>query len=89
MRLLEHNSLGELSLTKDLIGDDEIPPYAVLSHTWEDGQEVTFNDYISGEGKEKAGYEKIHFCGQQAQRDNLQKFWVDTICINKSDHVEL
>ena len=33
MRLLERNSAGELSLTKDFVGDN-IPEYAILSHTW-------------------------------------------------------
>ena len=34
MRLLECNSAGQLSLTKDLVGGD-IPKYAIHSHTWE------------------------------------------------------
>lgn len=63
MRLLECNS-GEFSLTKDLIGDDKIPSYAILSHTWKEGQEVTFNDLMGGTGKSKAGYNKIQFYGQ-------------------------
>jgi len=88
MRLLECNSGGKFSLTKDLIGDDEIPSYAILSHTWE-GQEVTFNDLMYGTGKSKAGYGKIQFCGQQTERDGLRYFWVDTCCIDKSNHVEL
>lgn len=25
-------------LTKDFRGDDTIPPYVILSHTWEDGE---------------------------------------------------
>jgi hypothetical protein len=34
-----------------------IPPYAILSHTWgEDG--VSFQKMQSGDGKSKAGYEK-------------------------------
>jgi len=37
----------------------------------------------------KAGYEKIQFCGEQARRDGLQYFWVDTCCINKSSSAEL
>ena len=51
-------------MTKDFVGDDEIPPYAILSHTWKEGQEVTFSDLINGTGKSKAGYDKIRFCGQ-------------------------
>jgi hypothetical protein len=75
-------------LTEDLAGD-EIPPYAILSHTWEDDQEVTFNDMKNGTGQSKKGYAKIQFCGGQAVHDGLHYFWVDTCCINKADHAEL
>jgi hypothetical protein len=87
MRLLERNSAGQLSLTKDLIKDD-IPQYAILSHTW-GAEEVTFRDLIDGTGKSKAGYDKIRFCAQQATNDSLQHFWVDTCCIDKSSSAEL
>jgi len=89
MRLLERNSAGELSLTKDLVGDN-IPEYAILSHTWGAyTEEVTFRDLIDGTGKRKAGYDKIRFCAQQAANDSLQFFWVDTCCIDKSTGTEL
>ncbi|KAM7215276.1 NACHT domain containing protein [Rhypophila decipiens] len=39
--------------------------------------------------KNKAGYAKIQFCGEQAERDGLRYFWVDTCCIDKSDAGEL
>ncbi|KAI9870748.1 MAG: Vegetative incompatibility protein HET-E-1, partial [Watsoniomyces obsoletus] len=42
-----------------------------------------------GAGKGKAGYGKIQFCGDQARKDQLQHFWVDTCCIDKTNHVEL
>src|SRR5947207_7099939 len=89
MRLLECNSTGEFILTKNFVGDDEIPPYAILSHTWKEGREVTFRDLMNGAGKGKTGYGKIRFCGEQAKRDGLQYFWVDTCCIDKSNSVEL
>jgi hypothetical protein len=72
--------------------DDETtpPPYAILSHTWGgDADEVTFTDIISGNGTTKHGYNKIRFCGDQAQQDGLQYFWVDTCCIDKTDRAEL
>jgi Heterokaryon incompatibility protein (HET) len=88
MRLLERDSNGDFSLTPDLVKD--IPAYAILSHTWgHDDQEVTYKDLVEGSGKSKAGYRKIRFCGEQAARDNLRYFWVDTCCIDKSDAVEL
>src|SRR5437762_143665 len=89
MRLLERNTAGEFSLTKDLVGDDEIPRYAILSHTWREGEEVTLNDLMDGSGKSKPGYTKIRFCEEQARRDGLHYFWVDTCCINKSNNSEL
>ena len=59
-------------------------------HTWgDDDQEVTYEDLSRGTEKSKAGYHKIRFCGEQAARDGLQYFWVDTCCIDKTDAVEL
>ncbi|KAF2233361.1 HET-domain-containing protein, partial [Viridothelium virens] len=88
MRLLQRRE-GHLHLTEDL-RDNEIPPYAVLSHTWGDPKdEVNFKDMVEGTGRHKAGYEKIVFCGKQAARDDLQHFWVDICCINKSSSAEL
>jgi hypothetical protein len=92
MRLLELGACGELSLTKNFVEEDipHIRPYAILSHTWgEDDDEVTFNDLQSRSGKSKAGYAKIQFCGEQARKDGLQYFWVDTCCIDKPNHTEL
>lgn len=87
MRLLKYVD-GKISLTKDLAGD--IPQYAILSHTWgPDEEEVTYQDLVDGTGAGKIGYEKIRFCAQQAARDSLQYFWIDTCCIDKADHTEL
>jgi hypothetical protein len=89
MRLLERNSAGEFSLTKNFVGDN-IPVYAILSHTWgADAGEVTFQDLMDGTSNSKPGYNKIRFCGEQARRDGLQYFWVDTCCINKANNTEL
>jgi hypothetical protein len=88
MRLLKYKENGELDIVS--FDDDTTPPYAILSHTWGgDAEEVTFADIVSGNGKIKHGYNKICFCGKQAQQDNLQYFWVDTCCIDKTDKAEL
>jgi hypothetical protein len=89
MHLLQRNDAGDFSPTKDLVGNDKIPPYAILSHTWVEGQEVTFKDLADGTGKSKTGYDKLRFCAEQANRDDLQYFWVDTCCIDKSNDAEL
>jgi hypothetical protein len=88
MRLLHIDESGNFSLV-ERVGND-IPRYAILSHTWgPDEEEVTFKDMIDGTGKNKAGYSKIQFCGEQAAKDNLRFFWVDTCCIDKSSSAEL
>ena len=35
------------------------------------------------------GYGKIRFCGEQAAKDGLEYFWVDTCCIDKSSSAEI
>ena len=48
--------------TKGLVGNDEFPPYAILSHTWQDDQEAMFEDWKNGRLRsEKAGYDRIVF----------------------------
>ncbi|KAI1663836.1 hypothetical protein L13192_12233, partial [Pyrenophora tritici-repentis] len=94
MRLLHTTGDGRLGWTEDLIGD-KIPPYAILSHTWKEGQEVTFanlkdlDNAVDVDTQRKEGYRKIRFCAQQAKRDGLDYFWVDTCCIDKANNTEL
>lgn len=86
MRLLKFDDQGTLSPTDDL--QDNIPPYAILSHTWgEDKDEVTFDDLKLDSFQSKRGYAKIRFCGEQARKDGLEYFWVDTCCINKANNI--
>ncbi|KAF2625511.1 hypothetical protein BU25DRAFT_371926, partial [Macroventuria anomochaeta] len=95
MRLLRVEGDGRLSCTKDYVSDEEIPPYAILSHTWKEGQEMIFDDlkYLDSMedivAQHHEGYRKIRFCAQQAKRNSLQYFWVDTCCIDKSNNTEL
>jgi hypothetical protein len=80
MRLLQLSETGQFSLTKNLFNN--IPPFAVLSHTWySDEDEVTFHDMLEGTGRKKLDYKKIELCGAQAECDGLRHFWVDTCCI--------
>jgi hypothetical protein len=87
MRLLQRLPGGDFELTSH--DDEQPPPYAILSHTWNDGQEVTYHELVAGTGKNKTGYAKIRFCGEQAASDGLRYFWVDTCCIDKSASTEL
>ncbi len=54
-----------------------------------DDEEVTFDDLTNGTGKDKPGYEKIWFCGEQAALDGFDYCWIDTCCIDKANKAEL
>jgi hypothetical protein len=71
----------------EFFGDD-IPPYAILSHTWGEG-EVSLQELQSGHGEAKAGYDKIRRCCEMASSDGFQYAWVDTCCIDKTSSAEL
>jgi hypothetical protein len=88
MRLLHRNNDGKCVLTEFM--GDEIPRYAILSHTWgADNDEVTFTDFQKDIDTTKAGYRKLQFCGDQAAKHNIRYFWIDTCCIDKSSSAEL
>ncbi|CAJ2513555.1 Uu.00g016740.m01.CDS01 [Anthostomella pinea] len=68
----------------------EIPPYAILSHTWDD-EEVTFRDFVDrrDERTRMKGWQKIQRTCSLAIEDGLEYAWVDTCCIDKSSSAEL
>ncbi|KAL8789503.1 MAG: hypothetical protein Q9213_001116 [Squamulea squamosa] len=88
MRLLERQGNDFFRVSEPFIG--RVPPYAILSHTW-GSEEVTFQDITKYPpiAKRKAGYRKLLFIADQAAKDKLQYFWVDTCCIDKSSSAEL
>lgn len=88
MRLLQIQEDGGFNVTGDLVND--IPPYAILSHTWHvnQDQEVTFHDIQHNIGQQKQGYQKLRYGAQKAAADNLQYLWVDTCCIDRSNNAE-
>lgn len=87
MHLLKIDSDGRLS-RDTFLSRKNIPPYAILSHRWND-DEPNYQDITNGTGKEKEGYRKLIFCAEQAERDGIQYFWVDTVCIDKTSSPEL
>jgi hypothetical protein len=89
MRLLRYDNDRNIILTK--FDESDTPEYAILSHTWaqDNSKEVTYAEVINGTGQEKESFKKIRFCGEQASRDSLQYFWVDTCCIDKDNGAEL
>lgn len=87
MRLLKRLPDGDLQHVS--VSSDDPPPYAILSHTWADGQEATYNELVAGAGADRTGYAKIRFCSERAAADGLEYCWVDTCCIDKSTSDEL
>ncbi|KUI52903.1 Vegetative incompatibility protein HET-E-1 [Cytospora mali] len=89
MRLLDAASLQ----FKEFF-EDQIPPYAILSHTWgSSDEEVSFQDMrleprILWEDR-RYGYSKIVNTCRLALEDRLKYVWVDTCCIDKSSSAEL
>lgn len=72
-----------------------IPPYAILSHTWE-AEEVSFQEFMrasegddNGSITKKAGYRKITTFCDLARREGYSYVWVDTCCIDKTSSAEL
>jgi hypothetical protein len=72
MRLLKLIGPSEFSLVQ--IPTHNTLPYAILSHTWIQGQEVTCQDLISSAKKGTTGYEEIKFCGKQARGLLMETF---------------
>jgi hypothetical protein len=88
MRLICCKDINNLRLV-ECFGDD-IPPYAVLSHTWfTDDDEPTYRDLLEGSGRAKAGFSKVKFCAERAHHDGLEFVWIDTCTINKESSAEL
>ncbi|CZR52899.1 related to beta transducin-like protein [Phialocephala subalpina] len=85
MRLV---NVKTLKLEKFL--DNNLPPYAILSHTWKDDEELTLRDIEEGRtDKPGVGSIKLQRCCKQAEKDRLRYIWIDTCCIDKTDSVEL
>jgi hypothetical protein len=38
MRLLQIGDKNTITLTRDLLANDEVLPYAIPSHTWKEGE---------------------------------------------------
>ncbi|KAH7188048.1 ankyrin repeat-containing domain protein [Fusarium flagelliforme] len=68
--------------------DDDIPDYAILSHTWEQ-EEVLFHDMGHDAAKLKKGYAKLKNCCLIARENGFEYIWDDTCCIDKASSAEL
>jgi hypothetical protein len=67
-----------------------IPPYAILSHTW-GAEEVTFPEIFKTKQSalNKAGYAKVTSCCKRALDNGILYAWIDTCCIDKRSSAEL
>ena len=86
MRLL-HTSTIKLSE----FYDDEIPKYAILSHTW-GKEEVSLHDLQNQKVarlNRLEGYQKIKACCALAAKSGYEYVWIDTCCIDKTSSAEL
>lgn len=65
-----------------------IPPYAILSHTWEE-DEVLYADIQNDRAANKIGYAKVMGFCEEASAKGLKWAWIDTCCIDKTSSAEL
>lgn len=67
--------------------NEDVPSYAILSHCWELGNEVSYDEYRRKPSPYKL--QKVsNFCAL-ARSVGLDYGWVDTCCIDKSSSAEL
>ncbi|KAL9625300.1 MAG: hypothetical protein Q9160_000702 [Pyrenula sp. 1 TL-2023] len=78
------------TLSLEHFGEDDVPPYAILSHRWED-EEISYEEMIlaSPTVRKRRGYLKILAFCRAAWSHGLSHGWVDTCCINKANSTEL
>ena len=74
---------------EEFYDDYKIPKYAILSHTWEQNQEVSYQNCNSVESRLKSGYHKIRTTCRLALEEQLEYVWIDTCCIDKTSSAEL
>ncbi|TEY61177.1 hypothetical protein BOTCAL_0173g00100 [Botryotinia calthae] len=86
MRLLDTKDAENLLVQE--FSQRNIPPYAILSHRWEE-DEVTFEDIKNGNFNQKKGFAKLEECRRRAREDKYDWVWIDTCCIDKSSSAEL
>ncbi|KAI0416287.1 ankyrin repeat-containing protein [Xylaria grammica] len=80
--------LNTTTLTVSEFKHDQIPPYAILSHTWGEN-EATLQDMKGTRAARKKGHVKVlNFCSL-AKANGFEYVWIDTCCIDKTSSTEL
>ena len=87
MRLIR---TGDLEF-EEFLGEN-LPKYAILSHTWEQ-EEVSYQEMIKSPENQhvrsRLGYTKIVNCYEYIANTGFDYVWIDTCCINKESSAEL
>ncbi|KAJ2898044.1 het domain [Zalerion maritima] len=98
MRLLNTHKIQ----VDEIWADSYVPPYAILSHTW-DSEEISLLDieglhgYWESSGgannsiptTKKRSFEKIRRAVRTARQHGYKYIWVDTCCIDKTSQEEV
>ncbi|KAK3321335.1 heterokaryon incompatibility protein-domain-containing protein [Cercophora scortea] len=75
------------------VAGPESQRYAILSHTWVDGEEASFQEFLhhkqAPQVQQKTGFAKIAKTCSLARERGIAYAWVDTCCIDKSSSAEL
>ncbi|KAJ5523311.1 hypothetical protein N7513_012855 [Penicillium frequentans] len=88
MRLVNTRESDTGSFNIEEFTDYNTPPYAILSHTWEQ-EEVSLQDMQGHGAKKKKGFDKIKRCCALALASGFNYVWIDTCCIDKASSAEL
>lgn len=69
----------------------KVVPYAILSHRWVDGEEISYRDFLdlNPTRTTKTGFQKVQGACRTALENGIEWLWIDTICIDKSSSAEL
>ncbi|KAF9872760.1 hypothetical protein CkaCkLH20_09623 [Colletotrichum karsti] len=90
MRLIKASTIYSDKSCLELVDfmPDQIPPYAILSHTW-GSDEVVYADIRNNSAASKSSFDKIRFSCIRTIADGLDYLWIDSCCIDKSSSAEL
>lgn len=64
------------------------PPYAILSHRWND-DEVSYKDFVKRRNTDGKGFQKVLQACKVASNYKVEWLWVDTCCIDRRSSAEL
>ncbi|KAH7303508.1 hypothetical protein B0I35DRAFT_446711 [Stachybotrys elegans] len=90
IRLINNHTLR----LESFLGND-VPEYAILSHTWDPDGEVTFQELLrfnhmtDHKFYDRRKYAKILNTCTQARKDGIRYSWIDSCCIDKTSSSEL